>query len=370
MGQKNETVKTTDRSIVYESVSMGDLLVFVKRVARTRASVILHGESGTGKELIAHAIHQFSPRSNRRFVAINCAAIPETLMENELFGHKKGSFTGAKETTRGRFERADGGTLFLDEIGEMPLALQPKLLRVLQEGEIERLGGDEPIGVDVRIVCATNKDLKACAAAGTFRQDLFYRLNVFSIHVPPLRERHKDILPLINHFIEKHNVKEGFQTQGTTLQFKEFLCRYGFPGNVRELENIMIHTMIKASGPLLDVKDLPEYLIGEMDDSINTISNATDESKILEEKLKGILHKGKPWHFTLRCISIEEIRAFLEEHGGAWFSRKQFNEFLQNGAEATRNTYKTAGVFLTILKENGILVHNGEKANRSRYKSV
>lgn len=370
MGQNNKTEKTADRSIIYESVSMGNLMALVKRVAGTRASVIVHGESGTGKELIARAIHQFSPRSNRRFVAINCAAVPENLLENELFGHEKGSFTGAKETTRGRFERADGGTLLLDEIGEMPLTLQPKLLRVLQEGEIERLGGGEPIGVDVRIVCATNRDLKTCVAAGTFRQDLFYRLNVFPIRVPPLRERRKDILPLMNHFIEKYNGKEGLQIQGTTFRFKEFLCRYGFPGNARELDNIMIHSMIKASGPLLDVKDLPEDLIGEMADSINTISNETDESKLLEKKLKGILHKGKPWHLTLRCISIEDIRAFLDEQGGAWFSRKQFNESLQNGTEATRNTYKTAGVFLTILKENGILVHNGAKANRSRYKSV
>ncbi|BBO83609.1 hypothetical protein DSCO28_41750 [Desulfosarcina ovata subsp. sediminis] len=373
-----ETENAADRSIIHESASMVDLLKLVERVARTRASVLVQGESGTGKELIAKSIHRLSPRKDKPFVAVNCGAISETLAENELFGHKKGAYTGAAETTRGLFEMADGGTLFLDEIGEMPLALQPKLLRVLQEGEIELLGGGDSVDVDVRIVCATNRDLKACVAAGTFRQDLFYRLNVFPIQVPPLRKRRRDILPLMKHFIEKYNVKEGFKIKDATQRFQECLYRYDFPGNVRELEHIILYSMTKATNPAqnqatsatLDMEDLPEYLIAEMAAPVKMITDATVMSNRIRKKLLGITHNGRPWHLTLRRTKIEDIRAFLEKQGGAWFSRKQFNASLQADADPFRNTYKTAGVFLKILKENGMLVHNGEKANRSRYRLV
>src|SRR5438270_5259416 len=211
----------------------------VAQVAHTNTTVLVRGESGTGKELIAHAIHYNSPRAQKPFIKVNCAALPETLIESELFGYEKGAFTGAHALKNGRFELAEGGTLFLDEIGDMNLSTQVKLLRVLQEKEFERLGGIETIKVNVRVIAATNKDLEKAIAAGTFREDLYYRLNVYTIFVPPLRERKSDVLLLADHFLEKYAREHGKSIKRISTPAIDMLTSYHWPGNVRELENII-----------------------------------------------------------------------------------------------------------------------------------
>ena len=218
----------------------------IAQVARTNTTVLIRGESGTGKELIAHAIHYNSPRSTRPFIKVSCAALPDSLIESELFGYEKGAFTGAQARKKGRFELADGGTLFLDEIGDVHASTQVKLLRVLQEREFDRLGGTEAIKVDVRLIAATNKDLEKAIAAGTFREDLHYRLNVFTIFVPPLRERKTDILLLADHFLEKYSIEHHKHIKRISTPAIDMLMAYHWPGNVRELQNI-----IERVGPRL-----------------------------------------------------------------------------------------------------------------------
>jgi transcriptional regulator with PAS, ATPase and Fis domain len=219
--------------------------------------VLITGESGTGKELIANLLHQYSPRAERPLIKVNCAAIPETLLEAELFGHEKGAFTGAVAQKKGRFELAHEGTLFLDEVGDMSLTLQAKLLRCLQEGEFERVGGTETLRVDVRLVAATNQDLAAAIAERRFREDLYYRLNVISVHVPPLRERAGDVPLLIGHFIKKYTEETGRKIEGITQDCLEAMSSYPWPGNVRELENIVEQLVVMAREPLLRKEDLP-----------------------------------------------------------------------------------------------------------------
>lgn len=223
--------------IVCQSKSFKKVLMQVEQVAATDATVLLLGESGTGKELIARAVHNIGPRRRRPLVKVNCAALPANLIESELFGHERGAFTGALSTRIGRFELADGGTVFLDEIGDLSLELQASLLRVLQEGEFERVGGTRTIKVDVRIIAATNRDLEAAVGSGDFREDLFYRLNVFPIKSPPLRERKEDIPLLVKHFIRKHGAKTGKRIEAATQKVMDTLQTYHWPGNVRELEN-------------------------------------------------------------------------------------------------------------------------------------
>ncbi|MBP9665445.1 MAG: sigma 54-interacting transcriptional regulator [Pyrinomonadaceae bacterium] len=227
-------------------------------VANTSTSVLVTGESGTGKELIANLIHYNSGRDNKPFVKINCGAIPETLLESELFGHEKGAFTDAREQRQGRFEEADGGTLFLDEIGEMSPQAQVRLLRVLQDGEFTRVGGKKVIKADVRVVAATNSDLEQAIAAGTFRKDLFYRLSVFPISLPPLRERIEDIHLLVIHFLDSYKEKAGRFVSGISKEAMKALVNYDWPGNVRELENAIERAVIIASGRQIEVEDLPE----------------------------------------------------------------------------------------------------------------
>jgi two-component system NtrC family response regulator len=241
------------RNIVGKSKSMLKVYDLIDKVAQSKASVLITGPSGTGKELIAKAIHYESLRKDRPFISVNCGALAETLLESELFGHEKGAFTGAIAMKKGRFELADGGTLFLDEIGDMSPPLQVKLLRVLQEMEFERVGGTKTIKVDVRVLSASNRNLKDDVASGVFREDLFYRLNVIHIEVPPLRERMEDVRLLVTHFIEKY----GGSKIELTPQAWEALYTHSWPGNIRELENVIERAVVLNSGNFIDLKDLP-----------------------------------------------------------------------------------------------------------------
>ena len=229
----------------------------IGRISNSDAAVMITGESGSGKELVARAIHQYSARNDRPFLAINCAAIPENLLESELFGHEKGSFTGASAQRIGRFEQCDGGTLFLDEIGDMPLAIQSKLLRVLQDGTFSRVGGNHTIKTDVRIVAATNKTLEAEIATKTFREDLFYRLNVVRLHLPPLRGRREDIRLLAEYFLKRIAAQKLKPMLQLSTEAVELLESYPWPGNVRELENTIQRASVLATGDVLLPKDLP-----------------------------------------------------------------------------------------------------------------
>ena len=234
--------------IVGESGLLKSVLEEVNLVAPTDATVLILGETGTGKELIARAIHQRSNRSSRPFIRVNCAAIPASLIASELFGHERGAFTGALQRRQGRFEAAHGGTIFLDEIGELPMETQIALLRVIQEREFERVGSSQPISVDVRIIAATNRDLNAAVNAGTFRQDMFYRLNVFPIEVPPLRDRLEDIPLLLEHLVERYAAKTGKSFSTVRMGTIEMLQSYAWPGNIRELQNVIERAVIRCEG--------------------------------------------------------------------------------------------------------------------------
>jgi transcriptional regulator with GAF, ATPase, and Fis domain len=230
--------------IVGHSPAIRAVLERVAKVAPTESTVLITGETGTGKELVARAIHKRSLRSERAFVSVNCAAIPQALISSELFGHEKGAFTGALQRRLGRFELADGGTLFLDEVGELPPEMQIALLRVLQEREFERVGGTKPIHADVRVVAATNRDLHAAIGAGTFRSDLFYRLNVFPVDIPPLRERNEDIPVLVEYFVDRYASKAGKKIRTISKDSMELLRSYPWPGNIRELQNVIERSLI------------------------------------------------------------------------------------------------------------------------------
>jgi DNA-binding NtrC family response regulator len=247
-------------NIIGKTPQMQKIFELVRTVADTKATVLITGESGSGKELIAKAIHYNSPRREGPFIRINCAALPDGLVESELFGHEKGSFTGAIRQSRGRFELADGGTLLLDEISEISLHLQGKLLRVLQEREFERVGSGVSIQVDVRIIATSNRDLKRLIEEEKFRKDLFYRLNVVPIHVPPLRERKEDIPALTWHFLQKYNLENNRQIEGISQKVYEMLLEYPWQGNVRELENYIERAVVTAKGKILTPHDFPKEL--------------------------------------------------------------------------------------------------------------
>jgi len=251
-----ETGVTTDQ-IVYRSPQMETLVNLAGRIAPSRATVLVRGESGTGKELFARLIHNLSPRAARPLIAVNCGALPETLLESELFGHEKGSFTGATARRIGRFEEADGGTLFLDEIGELTPAVQIKLLRFLQEREFQRVGGNQVLRSDVRIITATNRDLEARVKEGAFREDLFYRLNVVDMYIPPLKERKEDIPALIDHFLKKFAAENAKDIEGISQEARDQLLKYDYPGNVRELINILERAVVIARDSIITVADLP-----------------------------------------------------------------------------------------------------------------
>ena len=247
---------TADK-IVYKSPVMAELINMASRVAISRASVLIQGESGTGKELLARLIHHLSPRVQKPIIVVNCGALHENLLDSELFGHEKGSYTGATSRRIGRFEEADGGTLFLDEIGELSPAIQVKLLRFLQEREFQRLGSNTNIHVDVRIISATNRDLEVQVKEGSFRGDLLYRLNVVTMALPPLRERKEDLPILIDHFVDKFSKENNKNLKGLTAEARDLLLKYDYPGNVRELENILERAVVIARDEYISINDLP-----------------------------------------------------------------------------------------------------------------
>lgn len=262
-----ETVMQLNTSgIIGQSTTLAEVFKVLGKVAPTDSTVLVTGESGTGKELLVRALHANSRRAEKPFVPINCGAIPKELLESELFGHEKGAFTHAIRSRPGRFELADGGTIFLDEIGEMDLSLQVKILRVLQEKEIERVGGSGCKKVDVRIVAATNRDLEAEVAAGRFREDLYYRLNVIPLHLPPLRERGRDVLLLARHFLNHFCTKKSRPPLGLDETVRRILSAYAWPGNVRELENFMERLSILVDGDVVHMEDLPPKILDNVGD--------------------------------------------------------------------------------------------------------
>jgi formate hydrogenlyase transcriptional activator len=271
--------------IIGNSASLRKVLKHVETVAPTDSTVLIYGETGTGKELIARAIHDLSPRRSKAFVKLNCAAIPTGLLESELFGHERGAFTGAIAQRIGRFEVANGGTIFLDEIGEIPLELQTKLLRVLQEREFERLGSSRTLRTDARLIAATNRDLEAMVGEQKFRSDLFFRLNVFPIHVPPLRERQSDIPLLVRHFAQQFAKRMNKAIDTIPSATMDALCRYHWPGNIRELQNVIERAVIISTGPVLsvDVADL------KFSDAHRVVEKTTSPKSPINGALRDVL---------------------------------------------------------------------------------
>jgi two-component system nitrogen regulation response regulator GlnG len=295
---------------------MQEVYKAIGRIAGSDVTVLLRGESGTGKELVARAIHHYSRRSGRAFVAVSCAAIPGTLLESEMFGHERGAFTDAKERRLGKFELAQGGTLYLDEIGDMPVELQTKLLRALQERTIERVGGQESIRVDVRVLAATNRDLEVAIRQGSFREDLYYRLNVVTLNLPPLRERRRDVPLLVEHFLSKY--ADSLGERGVAPEALDRLVGHEWPGNVRELENVIQRAMVLAQNGVI----LPEHLpIGPVSAAASVAVDATLE-EIIERKLlecvRGLRERSSANLYDLIIGLVEKplLRAVLRETGG------------------------------------------------------
>ncbi len=275
-------------SMVSQSQKMEEVINVAARVADSKANVLVTGENGTGKEVLAKGIHYLSPRRDAPFVAVNVPALTETLLESELFGHEKGAFTGADKMKKGRFEIAHGGTIFLDEVGDIPQSIQVKLLRVLQEHQFERVGGTEKIEVDVRIIAATNKDLEQKIKDGTFREDLYYRLNVVSIKIPPLRERKEDILPMVESFIEKYCKENNKEKMEISKEAADVLMKYNYPGNVRELENIIERAVVLTRKKVITLNDLPMNIKGFKEEKTLAAlgeGTLTDQVEALEKQL-------------------------------------------------------------------------------------
>ncbi|HEX3528928.1 MAG TPA: sigma-54 dependent transcriptional regulator [Thermoanaerobaculia bacterium] len=279
--------KYTFNNIIGKSARMQAIFSLIERIARTSSTVLVHGESGTGKELIARAIHFASPRATRRFLSINCGALPENLLESELFGHERGAFTGAVRDKKGLFQEADRGTLFLDEIGEMTPTMQVKLLRALQEKVVRKVGGNEEEPVDVRIIAATNQDLEARIASGDFREDLFYRINVLPIHLPPLRQRREDIPLLVDFFLQKYCKQMDMAPKPISVEAMQMLESYDWPGNVRELENLIERALALSHAETITTRDLPVHLLTHRKMSSDLIE-LPEEGLDLEKYLEGI----------------------------------------------------------------------------------
>ncbi|MCE5193924.1 MAG: sigma-54 dependent transcriptional regulator [Nitrospiraceae bacterium] len=290
--KKESLEKTLSDNIIAESDEMKQAVELSKKVASTDVTVLITGESGSGKEIIAKTIHRLSERKDKPFVGVNCAAIPETLLESELFGYERGSFTGAAKQHIGKFERASSGTIFLDEIGDLSLGLQAKLLRALQDKEIERLGGTKTIKVDLRLISATNKNLSSAVEEGKFRDDLFYRIKVFEIHVPPLRDRKKDIPLLADHFLKKYNKSIGKNIKGISSSAIKFFLGYEWPGNVREMENLIQRAIILEESTviagdtisaLIDINNFKKpYAVGKAKERIETAKSEEERKLIIE----------------------------------------------------------------------------------------
>jgi len=312
-------------NIVAQSEVMIKIFDLIKKVAKYKSSVLITGESGTGKELVAKALHFISDRNDKSLISINCGAIPENLLESELFGHVKGAFTDAVRTKKGLFEMAHQGTMFLDEVGELPPQLQVKLLRVLQDGEIRRVGDTTSIAVDVRIIAATAKDLSREAKSGSFREDLYYRLNVLPIHLPPLRERKKDILPLVTHFINIYNRKLGLKVKGVSNEVMERFLHYPWPGNVRELENTIERALILTEKEMIGVESVPTYtheqeVVNHRSSGLSIKKNAKEmEMKLIKEALKATggnkVQTAQLLEISHRALLYKLKEYALEEYG-------------------------------------------------------
>ncbi|MFA7383164.1 MAG: nif-specific transcriptional activator NifA [Desulfurivibrionaceae bacterium] len=302
-------------NIIGQCKRIQDVYNYIDKVAPSRATALLLGESGTGKELVARAIHQASPRANKPFIKINCAALPENLLESELLGHEKGAFTGAAGLKKGRFELADDGTIFLDEVGELPLPLQAKLLRVLQEQTFERLGGTQTITVNVRVIAATNRSLEECVEQGSFRADLFYRLNVVPVVLPPLRERREDIPLLLDHFLQESNRmnKREVRLSSSVVQL---LCAYHWPGNVRELQNLIERLVIMADRDIIVSRELPSYITAEPEaEALVASFRLAPPSPEGSEQTTSVPLSGNAAHKSLKDMEKEEVVAALRRHG-------------------------------------------------------
>ena len=289
------------KDLIGASTSMRPVIAMGERGAKANIPILITGESGVGKEVVARAIQGSSERASAPFVTVNCGAIPETLVESILFGHEKGSFTGASARHAGKFQEANGGTLFLDEIGELPLDMQVKLLRVLQEGEVDPIGSKRPVNVDVRIISATNRDLAECVRDGSFREDLYYRLNVFPIQIPPLRDRSEDVPALVEHFIKRVNAQERMSISGAESDTLKMLSDYDWPGNVRQLENAIFRAMILSDGQTLKPQDFPQ------------ISGLTPELGSLSDPLEAFVPKGSNEAQPVRVLDVDGHMRRLEE---------------------------------------------------------
>jgi transcriptional regulator with PAS, ATPase and Fis domain len=319
-------------NIIGNSKAIREILAVLPTVANSKSTVLLEGESGTGKELIANAIHLNSPRRDKSFVAVNCAALAEGILESELFGHVKGAFTGAYYDKLGRFELADKGTIFLDEIGDVSLSTQGKLLRVLQEEELERVGGTKSIRIDIRVIAASNKDLLSLVKRGEFRDDLYYRIRVFPIRIPPLRERKEDIPQLVRHFISIYNKEMGKDIKTISHSAMATLLSYDYPGNVRELENIIEHASVCCQGDTIQVEHLPNDIIGHRD-IVDKASKSTGSLKIMERELMLKVLDQSGWNYKeaakilglsrttlwrkLREFKIDKIKRTKIEHSSS-----------------------------------------------------
>ena len=310
-----ETAKDpdVDGAIVGSCPAMREVYKAIGRVTAQDVPVLITGESGTGKELVARAIYQHGPRAKCPFLALNCAAIPENLLESELFGHEKGAFSGADRRRIGKFEQCSGGTIFLDEIGDMPLALQAKILRLLQEQTFERVGGNETVTTNVRLIAATHRDLEGWSVEGKFRPDLYYRLGVFTIHLPPLRERGDDLPMLVHHYVRRFNRELGREVREVACEAMEKLCGYSWPGNVRELQSVLKQALLRSTGPVM----IPAFLPSPMG-APRTAALSADESAPLESFIRRRLQAGcnDLYEATLRRVEQFLLPLVLQSTGG------------------------------------------------------
>jgi DNA-binding NtrC family response regulator len=327
--EQTTTFRKIRENIIGNSKELKDIFELIGKIADTDSTVIITGESGTGKELIAKAIHYSSYRKDRPFIPVNCGAIPEELLESELFGHEKGSFTGAHKARTGRFELADTGTVFLDEIGDMSPNLQVKILRVLQEQELERVGGVRPVKIDIRIIAATHRDLEKAVADSTFREDLYYRLNVIPVALPSLRERNTDIFLLVNYFINLFNIQRSRDIQGVTKEALECLKAYHWPGNIRELQNIIERMVVLKMEGIIDVEDLPDNILSGRLDKGSTAVNLPEngasfnsmvtnfEKQLIQQALtksNGVKNKAAKLLNMNRTTLVEKIKKLKLEN--------------------------------------------------------
>ncbi len=293
------------RKILGDSAPVKSLISLISKVSGNKTNVLIIGESGTGKELVARMIHDTGPMKGKPFIPVNCGAIPENLIESEMFGHKKGSFTGAVSDKPGLFEAANGGTLFLDEVGELPLSMQVKLLRALQERVVRRVGANDDLKVDVRIISATNRDLELMIREGRFREDLYYRLNVILIRTPPLRERGSDIPMLANEFLKRFGERQGKEIQAFSDDAMEAMTRYGWPGNIRELENVIERAVTLESKTLIELSSLPQAIISAKATSAQSTSSSSQQSRTDEvEKVFRDSHPRAPGAPPLSAIEL------------------------------------------------------------------